>query len=377
MFEKLQNKQRFLTAGAKAVNPFAKFPGPDGNYYAQLIRIVWSEDAKSGCAVVRAAFMIIASVEDNSTTWGAIPTRIQFYLRESEKSSEQDAWDRLYTGLYQALGCVTAQWPTLLDAAGQPVPILVTLQQETDRLIKEHPCVVLSIISNPKDVRYQNINIREVLASTALDHFTLPSMEIDDTQLNEPGEEDNTIPDDESTLPNFAEQVQQVKDALAPLDVAGMLEQAKASQLDLDFDTLASSSVAVCRATVLCSFLEKNGYVPSDYDLSFPGDSEQPENGGEIREVARNPETGSFSEAIEEVFEELEEQEEVLEEVELSEEDRRRLQISTFVSGLDRKGTQLKIRSFDKEFKFFQKQTDEDLKIILTDMLIVSSLATF
>lgn len=359
MLAMLEGKQRFLEQGVTAINPFAKFPGPPGNYYAQLARITASPDPKSGCLVIRFAFIIIANVENDSTEFGAYPVRIQFYLRESAKSSEQDAWDRLYTQGYQALGCVTASWKDIVDEHGKKVPILITMQNETDRLIKEKPCVILDIKQNPNDERYQNINIRDVLKPDALNHFTKPVMELDDDALNH--DEQEQIPEEDVALPDFTESVQAAKDMLAPLDVVMCIEQGKASQLDIDWERLATEPLAIVRKTILSVYIEKAGYVPTDYDLSFPDEvtfegkdlvvTDLPDATEAELDVANN------SALMEEILEE--ELEDVLEEA--VNDAGKLVAIMDEVTALDRKGRMLAIRELDPELKFYKTTTDEDL----------------
>lgn len=411
MLEVLKGKQRFINEGSKAVNMFSKFPGPDGNYYAQLVKITWTQEAKTQAPVCRFAFVTIANVEDNSTEWGACPVRIQFYLRDSAKSTEKDAWERLYTQGYQALGCLTAQWENLVDpVTGRKVPVMETLVAETERLVSERPCVVLSVTQNPKDIRYQNINIREVLKADALEHFTKPKMEIDEDDLNTDEDEGvDTIPDtSDDEAPDFTPILLSAKEALLPLDMAGVIEQGKASELDLDFDTLSSGKLEDARRVVLVAYIEKSGYNPEDYDLSFdnivPGtvettivgdDDDKERTKARIRELTSAMDDGNgteaqfnengeiigqiFSEALGETGNDVAaastdgpssaEEEELLEDEEEelvyemdkdeAEAQAKKERLLSHLSGLDRLGQAKFIKTHSPEAKIMKSTTDE------------------
>lgn len=372
--EKLAAKNRFITEAAKAVNPFAKFPGPDGTYYAKLSKIVWSED-KDQNFVCRMAFITIANVEDGSVEFGACPVRIQFYLRDGKNSSEKDAWERMYTQGYQALGCVTAGWESLRDTKNQLIPVLETLNTETIRLNDEKPCVTLSITQNPKDVRYQNINIRDILAPGALDAFTIPSMQLDDDALNTDELADEI---EESTLPDFTPSVEAAKAMLAPLDTAGIIEQAQASQLDLDYNQLASQSPEQCRTAVLVAYIENAGYVASDYDLSFdsPSGTTEPSNEGfagldEQGDVTVPDSIEDNSSLMEEALEEeLEEPIVEVDEPPPSFADR----CSAYIESLtDRTAIKKAVIVLKPDAKFYAKQTDDDIRNELSILITATN----
>lgn len=391
MLEVLKGKQRFINEGSKAVNMFSKFPGPDGNYYAQLVKITWTQEAKTQAPVCRFAFVTIANIEDNSTEWGACPVRIQFYLRDSAKSTEKDAWERMYTQGYQALGCLTAQWENLVDpVTGRKIPIMETLVSETDRLLNEKPCVVLNITQNPKDIRYQNVNIREVLKSDALAHFTKPKMEIDDDDLNNDEDEGvESIPDtSDEELPDFTSTLLAAKEALLPLDLSGVIQQGKDSELDLNFEELASGKLEDVRRVVLVAYIEKSGYNSEDYDLSFdnvvPGTDETTIIGDDKElQTITSEDVGDVGSLLSEALGETgndgpaastdgsssaEEEEELLEEEELydpvdalDETAQKRQRLLDHLTPLDRLGQAKFIKVHSPEAKILKSTTEEQM----------------
>ena len=66
MMRVLQTKGRFLEQASKAVNAFEKFPGPDGNYYAKLLKISPGFSKKNKAPRFIFSFVIVAYCENSS-----------------------------------------------------------------------------------------------------------------------------------------------------------------------------------------------------------------------------------------------------------------------------------------------------------------------
>ena len=339
--EQFENESRFAKEATKAVNPFSKFPGPDGEYYAELARITGGVNPKDGSLKIVAVFCIIGMVENNNQDFAGYTVRLQFMLRDSANSTKQEAYDRLYVNLYQALGCVTASWAKMSNPDGSQKSIIQTMAEESDRLNAEHPFVMLSITENKKDARFQNINIREILKPDAVSHLTRPNISVSDADAMAEDEGAEQITED------FSARIAAAQSALEALDVAGLLETIKEHELDIDAKQASALPIDKLRQLVLQSYCDKAGYDYTPATETVPFETE-PAEADAVEEETEE----AVEEASEELMETLEEAlEPSLEET-----------LTAQAKDMARKPLQLAIRAMDASSKFFASQTDEDLR---------------
>jgi hypothetical protein len=345
--EQFEQESRFAKEATKAVNPFSKFPGPDGEYYAELARITGGVNPKDGSLKIVAVFCIIGMVENNNQDFAGYTVRLQFMLRDSANSTKQEAYDRLYVNLYQALGCVTASWAKMSNPDGSPKSITQTMAEESDRLNAEHPVVMLSITENKKDARFQNINIREILKPDAVSHLTRPNISVSDADAMADDEGAEQVTED------FSARIAAAQSALEALDVAGLLDTIKEHELDLDAEKVSALPIGQLRELVLKSYCDKAGYDYTPITETVPFDTA----------ATKAAELVSAAESVEEAEEALEEaSEELMETLEEALEPSLEETLTAQAKDMARKPLQLAIRAMDASSKFFASQTDEDLR---------------
>lgn len=240
---KLDNKARFIQTAAKAVSMFAKFPGPDGRYYARLVKILGSFDKKDQSLIVTAAYVIIASVETGDQKFANCTLRQRFQLRASENQTEDEAWARLFTDLFQSLGYATAGWT---DPKAQMI-------EAVGNLNAARPPVVLNIAVNKKNANFHNVSVMEILNEKAIEQFVQPKIEVDEEAMQ--AEEPEAISGD------FKAQYAEAETYLSSCDYEGCLAAAKSSGLDEPFPIdLPSFKVLLLR-----HYIESQGQNPDDY----------------------------------------------------------------------------------------------------------------
>ena len=323
---KLGEKKRYLAAAQKAVSQFARFPGPDDEYYFRLAKVTARADRKSGGYKFNFKFICVANKKTRSAEYAGAPMNVTFRCFATKNSSEEDNWNRFYTDGLQALGIQTNKWP-----ASETEELL---DQALAMLDSTKPPVVLSIRT---DGQYQNANIVEVLRSDALDEFAQPSLEVDDEMP-----EDH--PDDEG-LSAEDQQLKQLADQLQSLDRA-KLEGALAQQ-KIPFAISPLTTDDQIREAIYRHFEAQ--LKPPASPAAVPASS-----------APSHPAQPAQSEA-----------EESLEEVEESLEDEMSLsdQAALKIAKLERKPIQRAIKKLDSAFKFFPSQSDDLLREALLQKL--------
>lgn len=367
---KLQTKAQFIEPAAKAISIFAKFPGPDGRYYADFHKIVGSFDSKSGAPVFTFAYVCLASVETGSQEYIGHPFRIRFACKASEKQTEQEAWNRLFTDGYQAMGIQTSKWKNPMQ----------DVQIATEFLNKSKFPVVLSVKKNAQG--FTNINIVEVLNRDAVKHLVIPDIQISDDQLNQSDDETQSQMLDE-TVDNFNRAYKEAEDFLNKADQSTLLAQIAESEIEVE--NPGSLSMSQLRSIILSHFIIQSGRDPAEFGLSpssyapeetqTKGDGEPhiafDENGEEVLVKAdSSTEQPIGTEGVmEELEEALEEKEELIEE---ADEDPQAKLVEA-IRLLDRTGLKKAIIKYKADTKFFQNMTDEFLGQMLFDHVVANN----
>jgi hypothetical protein len=263
LMNKLETETKFIEAASKAVSPFARFPGPDGKYYAKLQRILWTIDKKSGCFKVTLTVMTLAFVESGSSEFKGSIARFSKVIKDGTKENKQDAWDRVFTTIYQPLGYPTASWGHHTKER---------LIAATDELNSTRPALLINIRTG-EDKRYYNLDIMEVLKDEAIAHLLGDTMELTDDQyaLLEAADEEthaaeeSVVADAKTAIENAAKQMETLQ------DVAQAVQFVLQGQPDMYNEAmLAKFDLPKLRTILLCTYIQKMGHTPEEFGYKFP-----------------------------------------------------------------------------------------------------------
>lgn len=264
ILNRLEAESHFVTEGVKAVSQFQRFPGPDGLWIAKLGKISWSVDKKLGHLKCTATFIALAYAESGDQAFKGSPIVIRYALKDGKNSTKQDAWDRVFTQLYQCLNCQTAAW----GANAQK-----RLVEETTRLNAEKPAVLIEVKTQENDARYYNANIREVLNNEAVAHLVQAHVELTDTAyqlIDEGADEDSSI--SESVVGDFAATFRnaeaQIRQSTDPKALTTLIMQQKSGTYLPE--TLASYDVKTLQDIVLACYIQAAGHDPADFGIKEP-----------------------------------------------------------------------------------------------------------
>lgn len=365
MMAQLDAKEGFLKQGAKAVSAFEKFPGPNGDWFAMLGRINWSKDKKTNCFKCVVSFVIMAYRDNNSQEFAGRIVSFNNFLKESKNQTEQESWERLFVNVYQGLGCVTAAWAAMAQQRG--VPLKQILMEETDRL-NNNPVPVLLNISDSNDPRFKNINIREVLHPDALKHLVKPQVNITDEQYQEAadaeGNEETVVED--TGVSDFQKQFEQVESHINSLSMETLLVTATKSNFPINTESVAKMPIEEARRIVIRLFLQSQGKDPAEFGYAEKTSSAETITAADVGTLNMS-EAGSVvvSDYVPEEDPAVE-VEEVAETEEISKLPYLNSKLATFT----RNQLKLGILKYDATAKFSPKQTDDDIRGSLLQLML-------
>lgn len=325
---KLAEKQRYLTGAQKAISQFARFPGPDDEYYFRLAKVTAGVDRKTQGFKFNFKFVCVANKKTRDPEFAGAPMNVTFRCFTTKNSTEEENWNRFYTDGLQALGYQTAKWPA--DKAAQ------LLDEALSQLNEVKPPVVLRIRT---DGQFQNANIVEVLKSDALDEFAQPSLEVSDEMPDD--EDEGLSPEDQ--------QLQQLSATLTGMDKAKLVA------------TIEAQKIPVMNAASLTDDQLRDA-VYKHFEAQLKG-AAAPKPAPESTPAATTNAPHSAPQQQEEVLEEVEESLEEVEEVTLD------TPVLTTIATMERKPVQLYIKKLMPDRKFFPSESDALLKETLFGLL--------
>ncbi len=365
LMEKLESKGRFIEAATKAISNFARFAGPDGKYLARLARIVPSLDPKTNNSFKCIAyFQTIASLETGDQKYANYIVRIQVNCKDGKNSTEQDAWNRLYTDIFQALGCVTAAWMKRAEAENTNVNLI--MKSEILRLNALKPVVLLNIAVQTNDTRYHNINIIDVMTEESVAHFTKQDIQLSDEELAS-SHGDDPLPLDEGVVVDFGPEYEKAEAQVRGMDdlaqLKGFILQ---SGINIEPSQMMALNVRSAQDTILRFICQQNGQDPDAF--CPPQKTPEVADVGKIETTQLVIETTAVKPGI------IEEDDEPVLPLKVES-----APFSThpgeaacqaFCQSLQRQSAQLGIQKFDPQTRFSKSVTDEQYRTQLYFMLM-------